>query len=701
MSQPRQSNSSTQTHRSPAQIRAEGNGLRQARSLYLRQHAHNPIDWQPWGHAALERARRQDKPVFLSIGYAACHWCHVMEREVFEDDEVAAFMNEHFVSIKVDREERPDLDAVYMEAVQIMQGTGGWPMSVFLTPDQRPFFGGTYFPRDAFLLIAQRVLDVYRTRREDVHTQAAQVTAAIDEVQLSAPGPLDRTSIDAAARRAQAVFDSRWGGFSGRMKFPTPPRWAFLLHYYRKSGHEPLAQMVRATLDAMASGGLRDQLAGGFHRYSVDPIWLVPHFEKMLYDNAQLASLYTEAAVVLNPSYAAVAHHTIEFMLRDLRDSSPGFFASLDADSPDGEGAYYVWTARQLEDVAGARDGAMLARLFDVTEEGNFEGANVLTRRVPVEQVAEAFDTTADQVQATLDRWLPELLQARARRPAPGLDRKVITAWNGLAISALAQAATALDHARYRDAAHQCADYLWQTHRTGDGRLWRVSHDGEAEQSAVLDDYALLACGLLDLYEATFNAEYIRRAKALIDVVRDEFAAPDGGFFLTPRTTEAPLGRRFEVFDSVEPSGNAAAIQALLRLSALTGSEAYRSEAEGALRAQAVRMEQAGLEMAWWNDAALRLLGPFYQVVVAGDWNEPRTQELVQTARQLRAPHVVVIHVPAQGPDEQLATLLEPARGKTSAGQSPVAYVCQYGSCRAPTSDPAHLRAQLLEGWRH
>jgi uncharacterized protein YyaL (SSP411 family) len=681
-------------------IRNQGNRLSRERSLYLRQHAHNPVDWFPWGEEALSLARAQDKPIFLSIGYSSCHWCHVMEHEVFEHDDVAAFLNEHFVCIKVDREERPDLDAVYMEAVQLLTGSGGWPMSVFLTPDLRPFYGGTYFPRDAFLYLTEKIVEAFHAHRTDVDAQAQELARLVSQIPTpSSTMPVAPDTLDAAVRQAASTFDSRWGGFRARMKFPTPVRWAFLLHYYRRFGDERVERMLRLTLDQMAAGGLRDHVGGGFHRYTVDATWLVPHFEKMLYDNAQLASLFLEASVALQHApYRHVAQDTLDFLLREMADPKGGLYASFDADSGGHEGSYYVWTPAELTEALGEHDGRIMAALFDVTDAGNFEGSNVLTRRVPVSQVAESLGVDPSVVEHVAANAMQRLRAYRARRAAPGLDTKIVASWNGLAISALSNGYRVIGDDRYLRAAQHAADYLWNVHQH-DGRLLRTSHDGVAQGDATLDDYAFVACAMLDLHQASGEIEALRRASTLIAQIEARFAHPPVGFMLTPVDGEAPLGRKLELLDSVEPSGNAAALHAMLRLSQLRGDVAMRGRVEQTLRSHADRLWKAGMEMSWWLDALLLFIGPSYEVVVAGDADDARTQALCRVVLEHAAPHVALVRVPAAGAGDDALAVVPPAAGKTAVEGAPTAYVCRFGTCKRPTADAAELREQISEGW--
>jgi hypothetical protein len=680
--------------------RPAGNRLAAERSVYLRQHARNPLDWYPWGDEAFAKAHLLDRPIFLSVGYSSCHWCHVMEREVFEDDEVAAWMNDRFVCIKVDREERPDVDAVYMEAVQRLTGGGGWPLSAFLLPDGRPFFGGTYFPKPHFLTLVQRIHALWGAQRHDLEAQGGALADVVRaEPVVSRGHSVGRAMVDDAADAGAAAHDARWGGTRSRMKFPTPLRWHFLLRHWRKTGTPRSAEVVRGTLDPMASGGIHDHVGGGFHRYTVEETWLVPHFEKMLYDNALLASLYTEAAATLDePRYAEVARDTLDFLLRDLRDEDGGFHGSYDADSGGEEGSFYVWTPEELAAVAGA-DAPALGRLLGVTAGGNFEGKSILTRRTSPAEVARATGRPEAEVAALFDRFREPLRAHRAGRVWPGRDHKVITSWNGLAITAFAQAARAFGDRRYAEAAGRAADFLWERHRRPDDALDRASNDGVAAGEGVLDDYAFLADAFLELHQATGELHHLRRALALLEFARRSFRHPETGWYLVREGHDTPLGRPVELFDHATPSGQAALLHALLRAAALTGNPAWHEEVVATLAARAEVLRRAGPEMAWWYDAALLAQGPYREVVVAGDPGDERTAALVATVQRLLPPYAVLVQVPATGPDADTLALLPPTEGKVALQGAPTAYVCQMGSCQRPTAAPEELRAQLQAGW--
>jgi len=694
-----------QSVRTPEVVRRDGNHLKNESSLYLQQHAHNPIDWYPWGEAALAKARAEDKPIFLSIGYSSCHWCHVMEHEVFEHDDVAAFMNEHFVSIKVDREERPDLDAVYMDAVQLMTGRGGWPMSVFLTPDLKPFHGGTYFPHDRFMQLVQQVASAFETRRDELEAQGHKVSAEITRdalASLPAENPVDAALIEQAVIKGKAAYDPVNQGFQQRQKFPTPVKWRFLLHEYRRTGDEDLAEMITGTLDAMQGGGIYDHVGGGFHRYTVDSDWTVPHFEKMLYDNGQLAGLFLEAGVVFGrDDYTATGRDVLDFLIREMRDANGGFFSSYDADSGGEEGTYYIWDIADITAAVGDEDGPVLAALLGVSEQGNFEhtGKSVLTRRADMIRVSARFERDRVELDGLLPKHRQALRTVRDGRVPPGLDRKIITAWNGLVISSLAQAYAVTGEAGYLDSARTAADFLLTRHRRDDGSLRRASSDGRTSGEGIIDDYAFLADGLLEIYQFSGEEKYLQAARELIDFANAHFGRPEGGYYQARDTADNPLGRSVDYFDSVIPSGNAAMLNAMLKIAAITGESSYRQTAKTSLENWTGLLDRAGLEMAWWFDAAVKLVGPYYDVVIAGDPAAAETAAL-RAALFTRLPAGAVVSlVPAGGAGLSLVALAPALEGKSAFGGTPTAFVCEFGTCQAPTGDPAVMKKQMMVGW--
>ena len=662
-------------------------------SPYLLQHAHNPVDWYPWGPEALERARAEDRPIFLSIGYAACHWCHVMERESFENPEIAALMNEHFVSIKVDREERPDLDDVYMAAVQAMTGSGGWPMSVFLTPDLRPFFGGTYFPPDdrhgmaGFPRVLSSVADAYRTRRAEVDQQAGMLAAHLQSALAVPNGDRDpeRRQIDAAVVRLAATFDATRGGFGGAPKFPAPMTLEFLLRSWRRSGEPATLAMVTRTLDAMADGGIHDQLGGGFARYSTDTHWLVPHFEKMLYDNALLAHAYLEGFRATGTArYAQVARSTLDFMLAELRTADGGFAAALDADSEGVEGRFYAWEHAELIVVLTAagfseEERDAVATSWGVTPAGNWEGTNVLHRARP-EPDAEL-----------LERASAALLAARARRPRPARDDKQVAAWNGLALRAFAHAALVLPEPRYVTVAAELVAFVRDVLVRDRDRLWRTARDGRGRTPAFCEDAMAVADGLLGAHAALGTAEPLLLARALVDRAIGDFWDDAGGTFVDTssehdRTVAQPRG----LVDNATPSANSLAADVLIRLALLTGEADYARRSGSILRTVAPALERQPSAFGRMLCAADRALGEPIDVVVAGPTAAADGARLLREAAV--EPYV---------PDLVLAGLEDGAphgswplfEGKSAA--EPRAYACRGYACDAPTDDASTLVAQV------
>ncbi len=674
-------------------------------SPYLLQHQHNPVDWQAWGDDAWQRARDEDKPVLVSIGYAACHWCHVMERESFEDEALAARQNELFVSIKVDREERPDVDEIYMEAVQLMRGQGGWPLNVFCLPDGRPFFGGTYFPPVArqgmpsWRQVLDSVAAAYRERRADLEGQAAQIVTHLEQ----APGPLEpgaERADPAAARRAAAAqimksYDKRFGGFGGAPKFPQPFFLALVLQHAVADNHPLARDQVLATLRHMAEGGIYDQLAGGFHRYSVDERWLVPHFEKMLYDNALLVPLYLDAGRLSGDSFfSRIAGETLDYLLREMRTPEGAFYASTDADSEGEEGKYFVWSPAEVTTLLGD-DAPLFARYYDVTEDGNFEGRNILHPRMPLAQAAAWYQQEEEAAAETLAAARATLLAARAGRVPPATDTKVIVAWNGMAIDALARGGAVLGAPRFIDAAREAAAFLLDAMRpVGDpGGLLRIFAGGRASVPAFLEDYAALADGLLSLYEATGEERWFVEARRIADAMLTRYWDRDaGGFFTTGSRNEALVSRKKPTYDGATASGNSQAARVLARLYAMTGEGLYADRLEAMAAAFGVILTRAPVMMSGFV-AALDWLDRHRAVAVAGDDADPATQALVRAVWEgPPGPTLVMRHAPAEGRAESAVPQLQ---GKTPLDGAPAAYVCHGFACSAPVTTPEALRGLL------
>ncbi|WP_188192592.1 thioredoxin domain-containing protein [Nonomuraea sp. SYSU D8015] len=662
------------------------NRLKDATSPYLLQHADNPVDWHPWGEEAFAEARRRDVPLLISVGYSACHWCHVMAHESFEDPDTARLMNEHFVNIKVDREERPDVDAVYMGATQAMTNQGGWPMTVFATPEGHPFYCGTYFPRPHFQRLLTEVHNVWRGDRESVLKQGAKVVEALNAHTMLPSGPLpSEETLALAMRNLRESFDPVNGGFGGAPKFPP----SMVLEFLLRSGER---EMSGKTLEAMARGGMYDQIGGGFARYSVDAEWVVPHFEKMLYDNALLLRVYTHWWKAGGGELARrVALETADWMLRELRTAEGGFASALDADSEGVEGKFYVWTPEQLQEVLGADDGRWAAGLFEVT--GTFEHGTSVLQLLRDPEDAERYASVRER-----------LLGARERRVRPGRDDKVVASWNGLAIAALAETGVVFERPDLVAAATDAAELLAGTHLV-DGRLLRTSRDGRAGANAgVLDDYANLAEGLISLYGVTGEARWLRLAGSLLDVVLDRFANGAGGFYDTADDAERLFQRPQDPTDNATPSGQYAAAGALLSYGALTGSARHREAAHAALGTVSV-LARGHARFAGWGLAVARaaLDGPV-EVAVVGPPDDPRTAALHRAALLADVPGLVVAlgsgdaatrgisGDPLVPGDGVFPALLE---GRGTVGDAPAAYVCRGFTCRMPVTTVDALRAEL------
>ncbi|HEU0027366.1 MAG TPA: thioredoxin domain-containing protein [Ktedonobacterales bacterium] len=692
-------------------------------SPYLLQHAHNPVDWYPWGEEALTRARAEDKPILLSVGYSACHWCHVMAHESFENEATAALMNENFVNIKVDREERPDIDALYMEATIRMTGGGGWPMTAFLTPDGAPFFTGTYFPpvdrygAPGFPRLLERVAGWYRERRDEVEAQA-QAMRDIYQAQERQrfevpPGLLDGTEmldpaiLARAANTDLAGFDTEAGGLRGAPKFPHALGLEFLLRMERRRQsrgetesaatlnlNPNLLPLVALTLDKMANGGIFDQIGGGFHRYSTDAVWLTPHFEKMLYDNALLALVYLRAWQVTHEArYRVICERTLDYILREMTDPSGAFSSSQDADSEGEEGRFYVWTAEELGAALGDADAAVAQLVWGVSEQGNFEGRNILHVVMYPETAAASLGIAPDEARAALDRSRERLYEVRARRVWPGRDDKAITSWNALALRALAEAALALGRDDYRQAAVKSAGFL-DREMVRDGKVLRSWRQGVAKLDGYLEDYAGLANALISVYELTADPQYVTQAHALADtIVRRFWDEEVSGFFDTAADHERLIGRPREIADNVTPSGNSLAAEALLRLAALTGKAEYRELAVRALLPNtplAVRSPSGfGRALCAIDD----LIGPFFEVAVIGPAGDTRVAALREVATRDWRPRIVLA---TSAPGDQVAASAVPLLAERPlVNGSPAAYVCQGFVCQRPVTEAGELAALL------
>ena len=679
------------------------NRLANETSPYLLQHKDNPVDWYPWGEEALQRAREEDKPVLLSVGYSACHWCHVMERESFEDDETARMMNEHFVNVKVDREERPDIDSIYMTAIQVLTRHGGWPMTVFLTPDGAPFYGGTYFPptpsrgMPSFQQLLLSVADAYENRRQEVLHSAqsvrdylrASAAAVMPEAEVAGTELLDR-----AAGALLSQLDRRFGGFGGAPKFPQAMNLEVLLRHHHRTGERSALDGVELTCRQMAQGGIYDQLGGGFSRYSVDGYWLVPHFEKMLYDNALLSRLYLETYQATGDAfYRRIAEETLDYVLRDMTSEEGGFYSAEDADSEGEEGKFYVWTPDELEAALDPDEVSLAARYWDVTERGNFEGKNILHVVRPPEVVADEFGLSPVELWDRIARIRAKLFAVREERVRPGRDEKILAAWNGLMLRSFALAARVTGRKVYREAAIKNATFIVEKLKE-DGRLHRSYKDDRARFNGYLEDYAMIADGLVALYETTFEKRWLVEADALMDAVSELFWDDEKRvFYDTPADHEELVTRPRDVYDNAAPSGTSVATEVLLKLALLLDRGDYRQRAEDVLEELAGGMEKVPGGFGRLLCALDFSASEPREVAVVGDPQAPDTEALLEAVYASYLPNKVVA---GRGPDDDVAGGLIPllAQRPVREGKA-TAYVCVHYACQTPTTDPQELSRQL------
>jgi len=682
------------------------NLLKYEKSPYLLQHAGNPVWWYPWGEKAFAKAKKEDKPIFLSIGYSTCHWCHVMEQESYSDPRIAKILNDNFVAIKVDREERPDIDNIYMKAVEAMIGSGGWPLNVFLTPDLKPFYGGTYFPpinrwgQPGLDTVLTQIAQKWKTQKASLRAQA------FDEIQASASGlsnranALNQGTLKNAYEQLRSNFDDRYGGFVGIMKFPSSHMLSFLLRYWNRS-HDPQALvMVEKTLQAMSDGGIHDQIGGGFHRYSTDPFWHVPHFEKMLYDQAILSMAYLEAYQATGKKeYADVVRNILDYVLRDMTSPDGAFYSAEDADSRDEtgktrEGAFYLWTADEIAHVVGKEDAAIFDYYFGVEVGGNmrgdFAGKNILYVSHSIEQTAQRFGKSSGEIQAILQQAKAKLLARRTQRPRPFRDDKVLTDWNGLMITSFASAAQALEEPRYAQAAQKAGNFLLAKMKRSDGRLMHRYREGEAAIPAFLDDYAFFTQGLLSLYETTFNPQYLQQAKFLADEMIRLFADKiTGGFFFSAKDDQALILRTKDAYDGAMPSGNSVAALVLGQLGRLMVESRYENAARATTDTFSAEMMSSPTGFTYMLSAFDYLLGPSKEIVIAGDQNDPNTQAMLREINEHFIPNkVVCLHPPRWASQAKDIEALVPfVNGQNMLNGKTTAYVCQNYHCQFPTND--------------
>jgi uncharacterized protein YyaL (SSP411 family) len=675
------------------------NRLIDTTSPYLQQHAYNPVEWYPWGPEALERARREDKPIFLSIGYSTCHWCHVMAHESFENPAIAAIMNQNFVNIKLDREERPDLDETYMNAVQVLTGHGGWPLSVFLTPDLKPFYGGPYFPPEdrgglpGFPRLLLALSQAYQQNREQLATLSLKVESHLQRLgePAGAGGDPSREAVETAAHRLVQDFDPVHGGLGNAPKFPRSLELDFLFHYYHLSHEAPVLGKLAFTLEKMARGGIYDQLGGGFHRYSVDAAWVVPHFEKMLYDNALLPPLYLAHCQLTGSALSRrIAQETLDFILRDMAASAGGFYAAWDADSEGLEGKYYVWSQEEVERVLGPETAPLGLAALGVTREGNFEGANIFTRSLSREELAKRFAMEPDAAGRTLEEGLERLRQVRSQRVPPHRDEKVIVSWNGLAITALARGAQVLGDRRYSEAAVRAARFILEN-LFRDNTLHRIWTAGHVSVPGFSEDYAICANALLDLYETDFDPVWVEEAQRLMALMDEKFLDPaDGAYFYVGRDQETPLVRSKSVYDQVLPSGNSMAARVSLRLHRLTGTGQYLERAQTIIRHFQAQAQQNPWGFSHlWTVQALALTPPL-DLTLVGDSADSRTQALLQEAYGSYLPERRLVLKDSTS-SAALEKLLPWTASYSQPGEAPVAYLCRDFTCLPAITDPHEL----------
>ena len=667
-------------------------------SPYLQQHADNPVEWYPWGDEAFILAKQEDKPVLLSVGYAACHWCHVMAHESFEDPVTAAMMNEGFINIKVDREERPDVDSIYMSAVVALTGQGGWPMTVMLTPDGAPFFGGTYFPPSprygmpSFRQVLESVSNAWQTRRADILESAEQITGQLNRMAVArgSEAALDKAALDEAFVNIQGQFDSVWGGFGSAPKFPQAMTIEFLLRQHVNNGDAGALHMAERTLEMMANGGMYDQLGGGFARYSTDNKWLVPHFEKMLYDNALLSAAYLHAwRVTKRPLYRRIVEETLDWVMVEMRHEQGGFYSSLDADSEGVEGKFYVWQADEVTQALG-EDAPLFMSYFGVTPQGNWEGQNILHIRRDITDVADEFSMAIDDVRARLGQGRGKLYALRARRPWPGLDTKVLTAWNGLMLKSFAEAGRDLGRPDYLEVAEQNATFLYTQMRRENGRLYRSWKEGHgAKFNAFLEDYAYLAEGLLALYQSTFEPRWYLWLEELAALIMAHFQdTAKGGFYDTSDDHESLILRPKDVQDNATPSGSAAAATALLMLSLISGDRAYWDAALASVSALGDLPAKYPTGFAHWLCAIDFILNDPLEVAIIGRPESADTRRLLDVIYQRYRPNLVV----ATGSGVAGVPLLS---GRPLIDGQATAYVCRQFVCQSPVTDPSALEQML------
>jgi len=680
------------------------NRLIHEKSPYLLQHAHNPVDWYPWGKEAFERARKENKPVFLSIGYATCHWCHVMEKESFENPEVARLMNEVLISVKIDREERPDIDTVYMKVCQLLTGSGGWPLTIIMTPDKKPFFAATYIPKEnrfgrlGMLELIPRIQGLWENNRAELETSADKIVSSIKESRVNRQGkePSEDT-LDAAYHQLEQQFDTEHGGFGISPKFPSPHTLLFLLRYWKRTANENSLHMVEKTLQSMRRGGLFDHIGYGFHRYSTDAQWLVPHFEKMLYDQALLAMAYTEAFQATgNNDNKNTAKEIFAYVLQDMNSPEGAFYSAEDADSEGEEGKFYLWTSDELEEILSQKEADLALRVFNSEKAGNFveeatgrkTGANILHLQKSLEEMASELKLSPETLSRNLESIRMSLFKKREKRVRPLKDDKVLADWNGLMIAALAKASVALDEPAYAEAARKASDFILNNMRDKQGRLFHRNREGQSSIPAFLDDYAFLIWGFLELYEATFEARFLKEALELNDLLLKHFwDDKDGGFYFSPDDGEKLLLRQKELYDGAIPSGNSVQMLNLLRLGRMTSNPDLEEKAAQTGRIYSQDVEHSPSAFTQMMAAVEFGIGPSYEVVVAGATEADDTKFMLKALGAEFSPSKVVLFIPSDKDPSAIFQMAPFTSRMTSIQNKATAYVCQSFTCQKPTTD--------------
>ena len=680
------------------------NKLIYEKSPYLLQHAYNPVDWHPWGEEAFEKARRENKPVFLSIGYSTCHWCHVMEEESFNDVEVAQLMNEVFVAIKVDREERPDIDSIYMSVCQMLTGSGGWPLTILMTPDKKPFFAGTYFPKESrfgrtgMVELMPQIKEIWTKHYNEVAESVNQLTEALQGLSVDISGKeLDESIFKIAYSQLSQNFDEQYGGFGNTQKFPASHSLFFLLRYWKRSGNERTLEIVDKTLEAMRRGGVYDHIGFGFHRYSTDNRWLVPHFEKMLYDQAMLAMAHIEAyQATKKEGFGNTAREIFTYVLRDMTALSGGFYSAEDADSEGEEGKFYLWTEEEIRKLFGTVDAEFAIQIFNVEKDGNFTGEiigqktgkNILYLKKSLKELAVDLGVTEHTMKSRLEEARKKLLAERENRIHPYKDDKILTDWNGLMIAALSKGAQVFDEPIYTEAAKKAVDFIFKNMMRNDGRLLHRYRDGQAAVLANANDYAFFIWGLIELYEATFEIRYLQNAVNLSnDLLKHFWDEKEGGFYFTADDSEKLLIRWKDVYDGAVPSGNSVAMLNFIRLGRMTGNRAFEEKAMQIGKVFSRRVSQSPIAYTQFMTAIDFIVGPSYEIVIAGKSGAEDTKVMLKTMRERFIPNKVALLCPAEAESPVMSCLAEFTRNLLSIEGKATAYVCQNYTCKLPTTD--------------